>query len=200
MGVSYSLSASRIKDPKVNTDSDTSNDIPVTYSQPRIVTSRITPNVFFNSLNAAIDPTRGQSLYLGLAMSGGVLGGDVKTLTPSIEYKFFRPVFKKDSDRQHVIGMRFNAGHVRTFGRLSDALVNTQSLGFIGGVPITERYFLGGENDVRGYNVYSISPVARYDYFQSTRNVVAENAEQRGRTGRCGGWFCSFQRAARVHL
>ena len=180
VGVSYSLSASRIKDPKVNTDSDTSNDIPVTYSQPRIVTSRITPNIFFNSLNAAIDPTRGQSLYLGLSMSGGVLGGDVKTLTPSIEYKFFRPVFKKDSDRQHVIGMRFNAGHVRTFGRLSDALVNTQSLGFIGGIPITERYFLGGENDVRGYNVYSISPVARYDYFQSTRNVVAKTLNSAG--------------------
>jgi outer membrane protein insertion porin family len=174
VGVSYSLTTSRIKDPKVNTDTDTTNDIPVTYSQPPIVTSRITPNIFFNSLNAAIDPTRGQSLYLGLAMSGGVLGGDVKTLTPSVEYKFFRPVFGKDSERPHVIGMRFNAGHVRTFGRLSDALVNTQSLGFIGGIPITERYFLGGENDVRGYNVYSISPVARYDYFQSTRNLVAK--------------------------
>src|SRR5262249_23725158 len=148
VGISYSLTTSRIKDPKVNSDTDTTNDIPVTYSQPRIITSRITPNIFFNSLNAAIDPTHGHNLNLGVSMSGGVLGGDVKTLTPSIEYKFFRPVFNKNSDRPHVIGMRFNAGHVRTFGRLSDALVNTRSLGFIGGIPITERYFLGGENDV----------------------------------------------------
>ncbi|MCI0523685.1 MAG: BamA/TamA family outer membrane protein, partial [Acidobacteria bacterium] len=63
--LSYYLAASRIKDPKVNTDNDTSNDIPVTYSQPRIVTSRVTPSIFINTLNAAIDPTRGQSLFLG---------------------------------------------------------------------------------------------------------------------------------------
>src|SRR5581483_10241460 len=95
-------------------------------------------------------------------------------LSPSLEYKYFRTVAHKESEHPHVFGMRFNAGHVRTFGRLSDALVNTRSLGFIGGIPITERFFLGGENDVRGYNVYSISPVARYDYFLSTRNVAAK--------------------------
>jgi len=70
--------------------------------------------------------------------------------------------------------MRLSAGHVRTFGKLSERLLNTQSLGFIGGIPITERFFLGGENDIRGYNVFSISPVSRYDYFCSSRNVVAK--------------------------
>src|SRR5215475_12783642 len=52
VGISYYLAASRIKDPPVNTDDDTSNDIPVTYSQPRILTSRITPSIFINTLNA----------------------------------------------------------------------------------------------------------------------------------------------------
>lgn len=170
VGISYYLAASRIKDPKVNTDNDTSNDIPVTYSQPRIVTSRVTPSVFINTLNAAIDPTRGQSLFLGLSFSGGPLGGDVRVISPSVEYKFFKPVAFASSEKPHVFGMRFQAGHVRSFG----APLNTQSLSFIGGVPITERYFLGGENDVRGYNFYSISPVAKYDYFQSTRNVTAK--------------------------
>lgn len=174
IGLSYSLTTSRIQDPKVNRDNDTTNDIPVTYSQPRIVTSRITPNIFYNTLNSTLDPTHGQSLFLGMSVSGGVLGGDVKTITPNIEYKFFRTVANKDSARPQVFGMRLSAGHVRTFGKLSDALLDTHSLGFIGGIPITERYFLGGENDVRGYNVYSISPVARYDYFRSTQNVVAK--------------------------
>jgi len=179
-GVTYSLSQSRVQDPKVNRDNDTSNDIPVTYSQPRIVTSRITPNIFFNTLNAAIDPTRGQSLFAGVALAGGVLGGDVKTITPSLEYKFFKPVWRRETENPHVFGMRFSAGHVRTFGRLSNALVETQSLGFVGGIPIFERYFLGGENDVRGYNVYSISPVSRYDYFRSTKNVVAKTLNSAG--------------------
>jgi outer membrane protein assembly factor BamA len=57
---------------------------------------------------------------------------------------------------------------VHTFGRLDGNQINTQSLGFIGGIPITERYFLGGENEVRGYNAYSISPVSRYDSNSST--------------------------------
>jgi len=176
VGISYYLAASRIKDPAVNTDNDTSNDIPVTYSQPRIVTSRVTPNIFINTLNAAIDPTRGQSLFLGLSFAGGPLGGDVNTISPSIEYKYFKPVLYANSDKPHVFGMRFQAGHVRSFG----APLATQSLSFVGGVPITERYFLGGENDVRGYNFYSISPVARYDAFRSTRNVAPKTRNTAG--------------------
>lgn len=176
VGVSYYLATSRIIDPKVNRDSDTTNDIPVTYSQPRLLTSRITPHLFFNSLNAQIDPTRGQSLYLGLGFAGGALGGDVRTLSPSIEYKYFKPISFAGSERGHVFGMRLQAGHVRSFGRALD----TQSLSFVGGVPITERYFLGGENDVRGYNSYSISPVVRYDYFRSTRNVSAKVLNRAG--------------------
>ncbi len=168
------MSTSRIKDPAVNTDDDTSNDIPVTYSQPRILISRITPSLFYNTLNSPIDPTRGQSLSLGVSFAGGILGGDIKTISPNIEDKYFRPVRGRESGKPHVFGLRFNVGHIRTFGRLPDKFVNTQSLGFVGGIPITERYFLGGENDVRGYNVYSISHVSRYDAFRSTRNVVAK--------------------------
>jgi outer membrane protein insertion porin family len=174
LGLSYSLTTSRTIDPKVNRDDDKSNDIPVTYSQPRILTSRLTPTFFYNTTNSPIDATRGQSLLASLGIAGGLLGGDVKTLSPALEYKYFRPVFRANTERPHVIGMRLAAAHVRTFGRLSERLANTQSLGFIGGIPITERFFLGGENDIRGYNVFSISPVTRYDYFRSSRNVVAK--------------------------
>ncbi len=170
VGISYALAASSVAEPEVNRDNDTSNDIPVDYSHPRILTSRITPHLFYNTLSSAIDPTRGQSLYLGLSLSGGILGGDVNTITPTLEYKLFKPVMKRESDKPHVFGMRFSFGHVRTIGQLSDKLINTQSLGFIGGIPITDRYFLGGENEVRGYNAFSISPVSRYDSDGSTSN------------------------------
>ena len=176
VGISYYLAASRINDPKVNTDDDTSNDIPVTFSQRRIITSRITPNIFINTLNAAIDPTKGHSLFMGLAFSGGPLGGDVNTISPSVEYKFFKPVLYARSDKPHVFGMRFLAGHVRSFG----APFTSQSLSFVGGVPITERYYLGGENDVRGYNFYSIAPVIRYDAFRSTKNVLPKTRNDSG--------------------
>jgi hypothetical protein len=74
LGFSYSLTGNSIADPDVNRDSDPTNNIPVTYSQPRIITSRVTPSLYFNSLNGSIDPTRGQSLFLGFALSGSFPG------------------------------------------------------------------------------------------------------------------------------
>ena len=168
LGLSYSLTGNNIKDPDVNRDSDPRNDIPVTYSQPRIITSRITPSLYFNSLNAAIDPTRGQSLFLGFSLAGGFLGGDVNTFSPSVEYKFFKPVFRTRTEHPHVFGMRFMAGHIRAFGTVLD----TQSLSFVGGIPVYERYFIGGEDTIRGYNVRSISPAVPTATFLSTQNVM----------------------------
>ncbi|HXI74848.1 MAG TPA: BamA/TamA family outer membrane protein, partial [Pyrinomonadaceae bacterium] len=46
------------------------------------------------------------------------------------------------------------------------------SLAFVDGVPIYERFFLGDEFTIRGYNVRSISPVTPLDTFITTRNVV----------------------------
>ncbi len=170
LGVSYSLTGNAIRDPDVNRDADPSNDIPVTYSQPRIVTSRVTPSLYYNTKNAYLDPTRGQSLFLGFALSGGILGGDVNTFAPSLEYQLFLPVLRKRSEKPHVVAMRFRADHIRTFG----TPIDTRSLSFVGGIPIYERFFLGGENDIRGYNFRSISPVVPYRTYASTRNVSAK--------------------------
>ena len=176
LGLSYSLSGNTIKDPDVNRDDNPLNNIPVTYSQPRIITSRITPSIYFNSLNASIDPTHGQSIFLGLALSGGFLGGDVNTISPSVEYKWFKRVARKRTEKPHVFGMRFLGGHIRSFGTPLD----TQSLSFVGGIPIYERYFLGGEDTIRGYNIRSISPGVPLDSYLSTRNVRAQVADVSG--------------------
>ncbi|MFN0085379.1 MAG: outer membrane protein assembly factor BamA [Blastocatellia bacterium] len=170
LGFSYSLSSTSIQDPKVNRDADPKNDIPVSFSQPKILTSRITPSLIYNTLNAFQDPTRGKSLFLGFSLSGGILGGDVNTFAPSLEFKYFVPVFRRRSERPHVIGMRIRADHTRTFG----APFNTDSLSFVGGIPLFERFYLGGEFDIRGYNIRSISPVVATDAYLSTRNVVAK--------------------------
>src|SRR6185503_3374186 len=51
------------------------------------------------------------------------------------------------------------------------------SLAFVDGIPIFERFFLGDEFTIRGYNVRSISPIAPVDTFITSQNVVvAENA------------------------
>jgi outer membrane protein insertion porin family len=176
VGLSYSLTATSLQDPKVNRDNDPTNDIPVTFTQPRILTSRITPSLSYNSLNSSLDPTHGQSIFLGFSLAGGILGGDVSTFAPSLEYKFFRPMLRKRSELPHVLGMRFLASHIRSFG----TPFQTDSFSFVGGVPIFERFFLGGEYDIRGYNIRSISPLVPVTQFLSTKNVVPRITDASG--------------------
>jgi outer membrane protein insertion porin family len=171
--MSYSLTGSTVQDPSVNRDSDPKNDIPVSYSQPRIITSRILPSIYYNTKNASLDPTSGKSLFLGLALSGGVLGGDVNTIAPQLEFQYFKPVLRRRSEKPHVLAMRFKVDHLRAYGepppfRQGD----TRSLAFVGGVPIFERFFLGGEYDIRGYNIRSLGPIVRSDTFASTRGPI----------------------------
>ncbi|HZS09786.1 MAG TPA: outer membrane protein assembly factor BamA [Blastocatellia bacterium] len=174
IGLSYSLSATSLQDPKVNRDADPKNDIPVTFTQPRVLTSRIVPSLSYNTLNSSLDPTRGQSLFLGFSLAG--LGGDVHTFAPSLEYKYFIPVLRKRTELPQVLGMRFLAGHVRSFG----TPFTTDSFSFVGGVPIYERFFLGGEYDIRGYNIRSIGPLVPVSQFLSTQNVVPKVLDATG--------------------
>jgi outer membrane protein insertion porin family len=45
-------------------------------------------------------------------------------------------------------------------------------LSFIGGIPAYSRFFLGSEYDIRGYDARSIGPVAPFDTYVTSRNVI----------------------------
>jgi outer membrane protein insertion porin family len=170
VGASYQLSLSSVKDPEVNQDpSNPSAFIPVIYRQPNIVTSRGTLTFSYDTRNASIDPTTGRELSVALAIAG--LGGDVRTYQPTVSYTQFFPVRRKRSERPEVFGFRIIAGTVGSFATTS-TVRDANSLAFVDGIPIFERFFLGDEFTVRGYNVRSISPIAPVDTFISSRNVV----------------------------
>jgi outer membrane protein insertion porin family len=175
IGASYQLSLSSVKDPKVNTNTTNSTTfIPVIYSQPNILTSRVTLTFTYDTRNASIDPTMGREVSFAAALSG--LGGDVRTYEPTLSFTQFYPVRKKKSKRPEVFGFRILAGSVGSFAT-SAKVRNANSLAFVDGVPIFERFFLGDEFTIRGYNVRSISPAAPLDTFVTSRNVViATNA------------------------
>jgi outer membrane protein insertion porin family len=84
--------------------------------------------------------------------------------------QFFKARHKKD-EHPDVIGFRLLAGTAGSFATTAK-VKETNSLAFIDGVPIYERFFLGDEFTIRGYNVRSITPVAPLDTFISSRNVV----------------------------
>ncbi len=107
-----------------------------------IRTSKITPSFSYNTVNHPITPSAGKSLYASIGFAGSAIGGNVNTLEPQIDAKYFRSGFRKG----HVIGMHF-LGRVLT--------------GYGGKVaPPFSRYYMGGENDIRGFDIWGISPVA----------------------------------------
>ena len=169
VGLSYQLSESNVKDPPVNTSGNATNVIPVIYAQPDIITSRITGSFIFDKRNASMDPTDGRSLSISVGLAG--LFGDVRTYEPTLEFTQFYRVRKKKSQYPEVFGFRILLGTVGSFAT-TEKIRNANSLAFIDGVPIYERFFLGDEFTIRGYNVRSISPVTPIDSFVTSRNVV----------------------------
>jgi outer membrane protein insertion porin family len=111
-----------------------------------IRTSTITPSFSYNTVNNPLQPTQGTSVDASLAIAG--LGGDVSTLEPIIDAKHFRPGFLP----RHVIAIHLRAS--MTYGG--------------NGVPPFDRYYMGGDNELRGFPSWSIGPAA---YFPSATAV-----------------------------
>lgn len=172
VGVSYGFSNSKIIDPPVNSDNDPNNNIFVTFAQPGITASTVSPSLVYNTVNSQLEPTGGRSLSLSASLSG--LGGKVRTISPSLEFRQFYP-FKflaRGGDKPAVFGMRFQASHSSPYG----TPFQSNSFAFIGGIPLQSRTFTGGEFTVRGYNIRSIGPIAELLDFRTTSNVRVVDA------------------------
>ena len=107
-----------------------------------ITTSKVTPNYFFNTVNHPINPTAGKSIYAAAEFAGSVLGGNVNMMRPIIEIKYFRSVNK----RRNVVGMRLLGSLLSGYGSKV--------------APPFARFYMGGETDIRGFELFSVSPIA----------------------------------------
>jgi len=114
-----------------------------------IVTSKILLNYTQNTLDAALYPHSGTEYFAGLELSG--LGGTVRTVRPIFDYKHYIPV----QNRRNAVGLHFSASYLTGYGGLV--------------APPFQRFYMGGENDIRGFDIRSISPVA----FLPTSSTVA---------------------------
>src|SRR5689334_14018194 len=56
-----------------------------------IHTSHIVPSYSYNTVNHPISPTGGRSLFVSADFAGSFLGGNVNTVSPTIDAKYFRP-------------------------------------------------------------------------------------------------------------
>jgi outer membrane protein insertion porin family len=107
-----------------------------------IRTSTITPTYAYNTVNHPIIPTHGLRVNASVGFTGGVIGGNVNTLQPSLDIAYFR----KGIFKTNVMGFHLNARFISGYG------------GKV--APPYSRYYMGGEDDIRGFDILTISPIA----------------------------------------
>jgi outer membrane protein insertion porin family len=119
-----------------------------------IITSKIFPNFSFNTLDSGISPHHGHQMTVGVEFAG--LGGTVRSIRPVIQYKKFIPV----QNRRNAIGFNMQASYISGFAGLV--------------APPFQRFYMGGENDIRGFDVRSISPVA---FLPNSNSITLTNPD-----------------------
>jgi outer membrane protein insertion porin family len=121
-----------------------------------IKTSKITPTYSYNSTDSPMAPTRGFRLNSSIGVAGGYLGGNVDTMEPNFDAAYFRHGFFKNN----VIAMHLLGRYIAGYG---------------GKVPPPySRFYMGGENDVRGFDIWSIGP---WGYIPTEQSVQVYNSD-----------------------
>jgi len=129
-------------------------------SMTGIRTSQISPSYSYNTVNHPITPTGGKEISISAGFAGSFLGGNVNMIQPTVSFRYFRPAPIKN----HILGLRLIGAFVSGYG------------GKV--APPFNRYYIGGEQDVRGFEVWAISPVA-FMPSEATVNVLNSDGSAR---------------------
>jgi len=103
--------------------------------------SRLTPSFVFNTVDNPYLPRSGHRLSSTFQFVGGPLGGTVNYYRPTLEVVHYQPI-----GRKMALGLRGDFGYIRAFSSTTQ-------------IPYYQRYFLGGENQIRGYNLRTVAPL-----------------------------------------
>ncbi len=111
-----------------------------------IVTSKLVPNFSLSTIDNPMRPHTGHSYYVGMDVAG--LGGNVADIRPIAEYKRFIPMkgFRPRKEGLQTLGYRIQGSFISGWGGKT--------------APPFERFFQGGDTDLRGFDIRSASPTA----------------------------------------
>jgi outer membrane protein insertion porin family len=100
--------------------------------------SKVSPSIVYNTVNQPLYPTEGSRYSLGFDFAG--LGGNTTYNRTDLEGIWYFPIKGPTS-----LGLRAQGRYIRPYG-------STRTL------PIFEKIFLGGEYNLRGYDIRTVSP------------------------------------------
>jgi outer membrane protein insertion porin family len=158
----YTTYAYEVIDSAVSDDLDLSAGDPLFVSYldaGRHIESRLSPTLIYNTVDHPITPHRGMRITGTYDVSGGLLGGTVEYIRPDAEVILYIP-----HTRRTALGLRGQAGWIKPYG-------GTEEL------PYYRRFFLGGETQIRGYDIRTVGPLDENNRALGGDKFVLFNAE-----------------------
>ncbi len=111
--------------------------------------SKIAPSFVHNTVDNPYTPRSGVKFTIATPVAGGPLGGTLNYVQPDIEAIAYKP-----HTRRTAFGLRAQAGWIYSYGETAKTDPKT---GF-NSLPFPQRIALGGENQIRGYDIRSVGP------------------------------------------
>jgi outer membrane protein insertion porin family len=146
-------------DPTIDTDGDgtiDNDDLPTGVSGEKLATSSPSLSLSYDTRDNIFDPMRGWSHRIFAQVAGGplrgldLLGGDTQYYKLLYDVSFFQPSPRVPVMPEPTLALHTRVGRVWGFG---------DNRGQFGeGVPIFERFFLGGTDSIRGYEERLLGP------------------------------------------
>jgi outer membrane protein insertion porin family len=129
-------------DIKIPEDSDYDLSYLTMYGTGHYKISSISPSIYRSTIDSPLTPSSGTLYSASLKYAGTFLGGEIDLYKPRLEFTHYQPIIRGSS--WHSIGIHVEYSVVKPLGDSE--------------VPYWERFFLGGERNIRGYEIYSIGP------------------------------------------
>jgi len=114
---------------------------PLLFGSQSRTESRVSPSLIWNTVDNPYSPRSGKKYSASLTVAGGPLGGTIDYFRPNLEAVIYIPHTKKTA-----LGLRGDVAWIKPY---SDTRI----------LPYYQRYFLGGETQIRGYNLRTVGPI-----------------------------------------
>jgi len=140
-GIGYSFSQDKI--------SDVGSEAPLAIAEEKgtSLTSAIIPSLSFDNRNHFFAPTEGSKSSLALKLAG--LGGDNQFVKNDAQIRWYHPVFQDFKwGKDFAVMLGGNLGYGVAWARFNGS----------DDLPLSDRYFPGGMNSVRGFEQRSLGP------------------------------------------
>ncbi|MBN2206193.1 MAG: outer membrane protein assembly factor BamA [Candidatus Aminicenantes bacterium] len=128
------------------------------YGYGHYYVGSLSATFYRNTVDSPLTPTRGMLMLAGCKVAGGILGGEIEFIKPQFEWTYYHPLLGNN-----VLGLHAEYQFIKSTGGSS--------------VPFWERFYLGGERSIRGYEIYQVGPRSDAGYNTGGEKSLVLNAE-----------------------